>query len=324
MKKSVVILLHIACWVILLTGMNVFKTLAAYFLTLKDTGNFLLYLNFTIFVWFYTSYFGLFKLLRYKKVLSGISALFVATAILLYFTNPSGLGYYLLTLSVMIPWCFMGLLFRIFIDWNQKDKERLHLSRQNLKSELALLRTQINPHFLFNSLHNIDTLISVNPAKASDSLLKLSDMMRYMLYEADTEMIELSRETEYLRQYISLQELRISNPELVRLETDLQAEPVKIAPMLFIPFIENAFKHTTDKNTRYGISILIKQKENHICFEIVNIFDASKKIIKDPTKGIGLNNVKRRLELIYPGRYQLDIRQEGNFYKVNLDIRTNA
>ena len=148
--------------------------------------------------------------------------------------------------------------------------------------------------------------------------------MRYMLYEADTEMIELSRETEYLRQYISLQELRISNPELVRLETDLQAEPVKIAPMLFIPFIENAFKHTTDKNTRYGISILIKQKENHICFEIVNIFDASKKIIKDPTKGIGLNNVKRRLELIYPGRYQLDIRQEGNFYKVNLDIRTNA
>lgn len=324
MKKSVVITLHLVYWVIFYIGINLLRVFPTSILSLEEVGHYLVYLNASIIFWFYLSYFFLFRLLWHIKTALFIIGILICTGVLLYFLHPTLFAYYTLTFSVILPFCATGLLFRFFIDWNKKEKERLQLSRQNLRSELALLRNQINPHFLFNSLHNIDTLISVNPGKASDALLKLSDMMRYVLYDANTDFIELSKETDYLKKYISLQELRISNPELIRLETELQPAPVKIAPMLFIPFIENAIKHTTDKNAKYGISIHIKQTGSSVYFEIVNIFDPGQKINKDQGCGIGLNNVKRRLELIYPKKYELGIEQVNNLFQVKLKIDTHV
>lgn len=324
MKTSAIILLHIAYWSILFVGKFSLQAAATSFLPLQEMGRYLIYLNYSMIGWFYLSYFFLFKLLRHKK--SMLLSLFILIGLggILSLVDKTAFGYYAQTFTTVLPWCIAGLLFHFFIDWNKKDKEQLQLSQQNLKSELALLRNQINPHFLFNSLHNIDTLINVNPEKASDALLKLSDMLRYMLYDATTDHIPLTQEIDYLKKYIDLQELRLSNQDLVSFETTLQSDTIKIAPMLFIPFLENAFKHTTNKNAKHGILLQIKQTRNIVDFEIVNIFDENKKITKDKTTGIGLYNVRRRLELIYPGKYQLEISNENKRYQIKLTIDTHA
>lgn len=323
MKKKIVILLHVVYWILVsLSG------LASWFgnmhLTVETIGTIMTYVIFCRPFVFYLTYFFIFKILRNKKIL--LYTLTTLICLIIFVPIVSGLpqlsGLYIFV--NILPALFTGGLFRFFIDWIKKDKQQLHLSKQNLQSELALLRTQVNPHFLFNSLNNIDTLITVNPAKASDSLLKLSDMMRYMLYEADSETVSLQQETDYLKKYIGLQQIRLTNPELLSFKNSIGNPEIRIAPMLFIPFVENAFKHTTDKRVKNGISITINSTQDSVFFEIINIFDKEKQLIKDETSGIGLNNVKRRLKLLYPDRHKLEITQENNLYTVKLSLRTNA
>lgn len=148
--------------------------------------------------------------------------------------------------------------------------------------------------------------------------------MRYMLYEADSETVSLQQETDYLKKYIGLQQIRLTNPELLSFKNNIENPEIRIAPMLFIPFVENAFKHTTDKSVKNGISITINSTQDSVFFEIINIFDKEKQLIKDKTSGIGLNNVKRRLKLLYPDRHKLEITQGNNLYTVKLSLRTNA
>ena len=319
MKKSIIISLHVAFWFI-----TIFNKFFAPFILSNllptDWAHAYMYVSYYPPLFFYLFYFSIFFILKNKKVLLYSVLLIPITVFVLYCIDNHTLAYSIVFLSNFVAYGITGSLFRFFVDWLNKDKIQLQLSRQNLQSELALLRTQINPHFLFNSLHNIDTLILVNPEKASDSLIKLSDLMRYTLYDADTEFIELSKEIDYINKYINLQELRLTNKNLITFTVDGSVENIKVAPMLFISFIENAFKHATDKDAEAGISIQFKISEHRILFNVTNAFDATKNRVKDETSGIGLENVKRRLQLIYPDSHKLEISTKEKRYKVELTI----
>lgn len=203
--------------------------------------------------------------------------------------------------------------------WYQNQQVKAELENKNKTSELALLRSQLNPHFLFNTLNNIDSLILTNPDKASDSIIKLSDIMRFMIYDI-TDIISLEKEINYLKSYISLQQLRMKDSNFVKFSVEGNYAGKTIAPMLFIPFVENAFKHGLKNVKSPGIDIKLKCEENSINFEVVNYFDESLELSKDKTPGIGLANTKRRLELLYPGKHEFSIKRKNGYYVASLKI----
>ena len=207
--------------------------------------------------------------------------------------------------------------------WFENQQMKSELENKNKTSELALLRTQLNPHFLFNTLNNIDALILTNPEKASDAIIKLSDIMRFMLYDTNTDVVLLDKEINYLKSYIALQQMRYKDPKFVKFTNEGNCNGKTIAPMLFIPFVENAFKHGTKNVKSPGIEIYLSCKEDSVNFDVINHFDGTQEINKDKTPGIGLANTKRRLELLYPGKHELRITKENGFYTSSLKIYYN-
>ncbi len=204
--------------------------------------------------------------------------------------------------------------------WYKNQQLKKELETKNRTSELALLRSQLNPHFLFNTLNNIDALISSDQEKASDSVIKLSEIMRFTLYEANNDRVSLEKEVNYLENYISLQQLRLKNPYFVKFENKLDCKGKNIAPMLFIPFVENAFKHGLKNIVAPGIEILLSCENGILNFEVVNRYSLIEEHNKDATSGIGLVNTKKRLELLYPDKHKLEIRKSAGIFKVNLQI----
>jgi len=224
-----------------------------------------------------------------------------------------------ITYIISISFAILGSLFRIFENWIKTEK----LAKQNLQSEMALLKSQVNPHFLFNTLNNIDSLIKTNTDKASEMLVKLSEIMRYMIYETNIERVYLSNEISHLKSYIDLQKIQFANAELASLSIKGSPNNILIAPMLFIPFVENAFKHCTNKNAQNAIRISFSIEKNIINFNCENIFDTTQHIFKDGASGVGLNIVERRLNLIYSGKHSLIINEKNNTFQVILSIDTN-
>ena len=203
--------------------------------------------------------------------------------------------------------------------WLESQQIKSELENKNKSSELALLRSQLNPHFMFNTLNNIDSLIFTRPEKASDAIIKLSDILRFMIYDS-TDVVSLEKEINYLKSYISLQQLRFKDPEFVKFSIEGNYVGKTIAPMLFIPFVENAFKHGLKNVKAPGIEIRLSFFENSINFEVMNHFDDTVTINKDGTSGIGLVNTKRRLELLYPGKHELTTNKQNGYYISNLTI----
>lgn len=214
-----------------------------------------------------------------------------------------------------------GILLYIVYDWFQRKQKQKELERRNLQSELKLLKNQLNPHFLFNTLNNIDSLIFSNPEMASKSLVQMSEMMRYMIYETNVPEVALTQELKYIRNYLDLQRLQYDNPNLVSFTLEGIPDKICVAPMLFIAFIENAFKHCTDKKTTNTIQLLFQIQESKIHFEISNLFDPTKQINKDSSSGIGLSIIKRRLDILYPHRYYLQMNQKNGYFDVSLTIK---
>jgi sensor histidine kinase YesM len=204
--------------------------------------------------------------------------------------------------------------------WYKNQQVKAELENKNKTSELALLRSQLNPHFLFNTLNNIDSLVLTNPEKASDAIIKLSDIMRFMLYDTSTDSVPLEKEINYLKSYISLQQIRLKDPGFVQVEITGDCAGKSIAPMLFIPFVENAFKHGQKNVKAPGIKISLECQKDSINFEVKNHVDTIQDMNKDNTAGIGLANTKRRLELLYPGRHNLTIEIENSTYISRLNI----
>jgi len=226
-------------------------------------------------------------------------------------------GYYpVLTAAVF------GSFFRVIINWFTALNQKAELDRQKIAIELELLKSKLNPHFLFNTLNNIDSLISQDPDKASAELIRLSDMMRYLTYETNSETVELSREIEYIGNFIELNRIRIREPDAILFEVsgDLTA---RISPGLFMPLIENAFKFASFRIQKPGIRISVKSENGIISLETGNYNDNILNSEKQ-FSGFGLSNLRKRLELIYPGRHTFHT-EAGEFrYDVKLSIDTNA
>jgi LytS/YehU family sensor histidine kinase len=214
----------------------------------------------------------------------------------------------------------MGGAFRLAIDWVTKKNQNLTLERENLESKLGMLRAQVSPHFLFNTLHNIDGLIMDNQKAASDSLIKLSEVLRYQLYDSrPAENVTLLQEIDHINKYLDLQKMRIKNPEYYSMDVVGSPDQVKVAPLLFIPFVENAFKHCSESKDSKVIDIRFDISPSKVSFTCENSFDAAE-TEKDSASGIGLENVKQRLNLIYPGQHKLAISKENSTFKVELEI----
>jgi two-component system LytT family sensor kinase len=216
-----------------------------------------------------------------------------------------------------------GSFFRVIINWFTALNQKAELDRQKVAIELELLKSKLNPHFLFNTLNNIDSLIRQDPELASAALIRLSDMMRYLTYETASDVVELNREVEYIRNLIELNRIRLKTPDAIRLEVrgDLS---VKIAPALFVPLIENAFKYVSYRNHMPAVTINLLEENEIVTIEISNFYENEKQKIQKDESGYGILNLKKRLGLIYPGSHKLIIEDGDNSYYVKLVIDTNA
>lgn len=196
-----------------------------------------------------------------------------------------------------------------------------NLKAEKSKTELSLLRTQINPHFFFNTLNNLYALTIKNSKQAPEVILKLSDMMRYTIYEGEKEMVKLSDEIEYLKNYIELHKIRYKKSVDITFKYDIDTD-LSIAPLLYIILLENAFKHGIETLTENAYIHMNLQEDNlFIYFDIENNFDPNE--IQE-SNGIGLINLKRRLSLLYKDKHQLEINKTNNTYKATLKISKHA
>lgn len=216
-----------------------------------------------------------------------------------------------------VAFMFSGLkLYRV---WKSNKEAQQDLEKQNLKSELALLRAQINPHFLFNTLNNIDTLVFEDQHRASESIVKLSNIMRYMLNDTNGEQVALEREIDCLQNFIDLHRLRLKDPEFIEFAVQGDPRGHLIPAMLFLPFVENTFKHGSTQGPAPGIKIAIFIEPKHYRLEVTNRLRRTKIPYEMPS-GVGLQNVRRRLDLIYGDDYQLAISENDGWYGVQLTL----
>ena len=214
----------------------------------------------------------------------------------------------------------MTLMF--FKQWFEKERLADKLEKLNIETELKFLKSQINPHFLFNSLNSVYALILSKSDKAPEVVLKLSDILRYILYDGGEKVVGLKKEIEYLENYLELEKIRYGKRLKTQLDVQGETSGKEIAPMIFLPFIENSFKHGVNSNignTFITIQFMIDSKG--LNFRIENNKPAQKlNETPDYQGGIGINNVKKRLNLLYPGKHTLLIDEEGDTFKVNLSI----
>lgn len=209
-------------------------------------------------------------------------------------------------------------LFEVARFANRKEREATEFRSEKLEAELKFLKSQINPHFLFNALNNIYALTVIKSDQAPDNLLKLSGMLRYMLYDCKADRVPLGKEIEYLHHFIDLNLLKDSRGLNVQVQLDESRPALSIAPMLLIPFVENAFKHSKIEDRANGwIRIHLETTTNQIRFTVENSVPESAHV-KDQVGGIGLKNVRRQLELLYPEHHELTIETEADTFRVSL------
>ena len=211
----------------------------------------------------------------------------------------------------------LGLLVKGFITSYNDITLKQELNKKNYETELALMKAQINPHFLFNTINNIDVLIQKDAGKASEYLNKLSDIMRFMLYETKSEKIELSKELSYIEKYSELQKIRTSNANYIKYEVKGSTDNILIEPMLFIPFIENAFKHSENKKIENAVNISIVIEKDKLIFTCENNYSSYPQLNPEYS-GLGNELIERRLALLYPNKHMFTITNKNEVYKVNL------
>ncbi|WP_242527874.1 sensor histidine kinase [Allomuricauda sp. CAU 1633] len=215
---------------------------------------------------------------------------------------------------------FVSAFLRVYLEWRKNEDLRKKVENEKVSSELQFLKTQLNPHFLFNSLNAIYSLTVKNSRTASDAIISLSELMRYMLYETDKEMVPLGKELEYIKNYVQLQRLRLSDSANVNLKISGEYKGKEIPPVLFISFIENAFKYGTDYEGKTYVDINFTIANNSIHFRVENKIGVQRK--EDPNSGVGLENIKNRLKLLYPDSHRLHISDDGETFVVDMTLDT--
>jgi len=326
MRRSAEVTAHVFFWIVF--TLFVFM-LSKIYLQAKPDAEFSRHLYYVVFqelvmglILFYTTYLGIAMTRgrnRRKLVLAAI--LFV---MLLFFAYPAtrfGIWQVMSSLIPHILVIFLAVVFRRFSDSVKLEKEKQLLLLQNTQSELALLKLQVSPHFLFNTLNNIDYLISHDTVKASNSISKLGEILRYMLYDAKIEKIPLSAELRHIEDYIGLIRLRAFDPDYLKYRVTGQPGYLQIAPMLFLPLIENAYKHAAAKEGENVILIDIAIDGRSLRFVIDNEYDPLRRSGDPFPGGIGLNIVRRRLDLMYHGSHNFNVYRENNRYRIDVELK---
>ncbi|NOS90831.1 MAG: sensor histidine kinase [Cyclobacteriaceae bacterium] len=350
MKKYFVALLHIGFWACYLLAILIIVTIAyrnsamseREFRMVNALQNLLFFALFPSIITFHLFYFFLFPsyIQQNKFFLSFVYGIAIAIA-------AAALGYLFLRMLIESGWMMdmdqggkqgrstavivitsmtligmicgiVALIMRGFITWFSEIKVKQMLREKNYEMEMALIKSQLDPHLLFNTINNIDALILRDAVKASDYLNRLSDIMRFVLYETRANKILLSQEIEYIEKYIGLQKIRTANESYVQWSVSGTIGNKMIAPMVFIPFIENAFKHTTNKKLENAITIRVLITEVSIELICENRFESGS--IRQAVGGLGNELVQKRLDLIYAGTHLLEIKKSDDLYRVHLTI----
>lgn len=333
MKKTKTVLIHFACWIAVLAYMYGESLIAG---TTFEKSAFKISMNFIQVVEFYICYLWVYpSFLKRGKIIRLIAALLFTIAIfismrylieqILYF-EWFGMKNYsddtpistFITDNIYYSIAFFVIPAAVFSIQRNFETERMtrKLKDEVVKSELAFLKSQINPHFLYNTLNYIYSLAIPVSDKLANAVLRLSDLMRYTLNESPDGMVSLAKEIDYLESYIELFKMRFEPKFYVDFTTEGILHQ-KIAALVLIPFVENAFKHGVINDENQPVRIKLKVQNKRLSFEVSNKISHAQ---KDYSSGVGLVNIHRRLDLIYPDKYELLISNNGNTYKTTLII----
>jgi LytS/YehU family sensor histidine kinase len=211
--------------------------------------------------------------------------------------------------------CVIALAY--FVRSAKQDEQMQQLKEQQLMSELSYLKAQLHPHFFFNTLNNIYSLALKQSPDTAPVVAKLANMMQYILYESEQSTVPLSRDIAFLSDYVNVEQIRYNSSASISFDIQLDEKETYIQPLLLLPFVENAFKHGLEEEPGKGfISIVICRDEEELTLQVIN----SKPLNRRLKKGLGLENVHKRLNLLYPGRHHLAITENEKLYRVNLTL----
>ncbi len=285
----------------------------------------------------YTHYFFILPdLLRTKRVIRYFSRLIPAIAIIMFFQvlaenqvfNTIWPSDYFQSFSwsrfVSTLWdqmsfmIFTGMI-KFAVDWFELENQKKELQNQKLNAELNYLKAQVNPHFLFNTLHNLNYLTQAKKDEASEVVIRLSNIMRYMIYDSSKSEVPVEKEVGYIKDYLNLEEIRLNNNFDIAFNTEIKNSGVMIAPLILIPFVENAFKHgISDNRPDSWIRMDLKVTAEELSFESINSVYNKKRV--EEQSGFGLENLKQRLKLSYPDKFSLEVLDREMEYCVKLKV----
>lgn len=234
-------------------------------------------------------------------------------------------NFFLVTFLAVLFSVVLIMVLKLLKNWYDEEQAKRQLLQVNLETELKFLKSQINPHFLFNSLNNLYALTLKKSDDAPEVVLRLSNILRYVLYETGGGEVPLEKEVQYLRDYIDLEKIRLGNRVDIRFETEGEISGKVIEPMLFLTFVENSFKHGAANAISNGwVDIRLATTPGEISFRIANSKDrAHMDEIKSYPGGIGLENLQKRLDILYPGKYEMDLSETEKEFKVELTLKSS-
>lgn len=336
-RKWVVVLLHATAWILLFSLPFLLRPNYGKPPSNKpgnETGltQYYIFNNLLWVALFYLNALVLIPRFLYKRslaVFAGLHVLLLAVYIIIGWANRVWLapdphfnwnGHILITFFIFLFMLAASTAYQMSRDRVKADKLAKEKENENLKTELSLLRSQVSPHFMFNVLNNMVALARKQSDQLEPSLIKLSSLMRYMLYDADGDRVSLEKEIDYLQSYIDLQKQRFGKNVTINTNFNDIDGAYEIEPMLLIPFVENAFKHGTGFMEDARIEISLKVKHSLLQFEVSNRYNNNTEEVKDKTSGIGLTNVKRRLNLLYGNRHGLFINKKDGWFTSSLQL----
>jgi two-component system LytT family sensor kinase len=329
MTKTLKLSFHLLIWTIFYLVM---LTLVDSLLDTVGMGNLLnmrliseiaLILLLSLVIPFYIFYFlwqvGLNKKTRsFFRITGVLTVVFLPFLYVLLDDEPLTVTLYFKMLVLVIFFSMLGYLFRGFLYGLKLKREKETLQQQLLQTELAFLKGRISPHFLFNTLNNIDALIKINPDEASRSLISMSEIMRYMIYDTKHNMVPLKQELNYLESLLALYNLRFKRQGLIKFNVSGEPMRYQLPPMLLIPIAENAFKHHSNKHSQDGVVIDVAITGKELTLTSSNAYDPGAK--KTESSGLGLQTLKRRLDLLFPGKYTMEVRPSSFIFNIKLVI----
>ena len=342
MRKSIIVIFHIGFWlcfflIMIMILAAVFHRNPIDYRIPQFVKSVLIFAALPAFLSFYSFYLILFpRFLKNRRFLTalvyGISSIqfcAISTVLLLHLvggaawdrgkSDISYTGQWFAISFISLASGVVALVIRGFITWYNELKLKELLQQKTHQMELELVKSQLDPHFLFNTINNIDVLVLKDPEEASKYLNRLSEILRFILYETKTESVPLEKEIKYIEKYIELQKIRTANKNYIHLHISGPYNGKTIAPMIFIPYIENAFKHATNKKVKDAIIVQIEVSNKSILFVCQNKFD---QFSESKVKDVGLGNelIKKRLELTYQDRHSINVESRNGLYSVTLEI----